>query len=117
MKKKMKLNLEAQGPLSHNPFRDLGPLPLTKSPARAAAQPIEVKQGSLLIREEKRGKGKWVTCVYHVQTDRIGLLKQLKRSLGTGGCLTSTDDLEIQGRQADKIIVFFLQKGFKVLGH
>jgi translation initiation factor 1 (eIF-1/SUI1) len=119
-KKKHRIQVDT-GPLSQNPFSQLGslkapagedmPAPQHKTSLRAETH---TRQSSLTIREEKRAKGKWVTCIYHLEENPEKHLKKLKRTLGTGGSITDGGILEIQGHQCEKVRVYMIKQGFKV---
>jgi len=119
MKKKKRLSFEEDKALAHNPFSKLGHLVSNPSPERSS-QDNQIddtpSQGSLLIQEEKRARGKWVTCVYHLVSDDKAHLKALKTKLGTGGSLGEKNQLEIQGRKLKEVVAYFTQKGIQVRG-
>lgn len=118
-KKKHRIPVDT-GPLSQNPFSQLGNLNVPTGedlPAPHKTNPRaepRARQSSLTIREEKRAKGKWVTCIYHLEEDPEKHLKNLKRTLGTGGSITDDGILEIQGHQCEKVCVYMLKQGFKI---
>ena len=123
--KKKKIDLDALEPLRQNPFAQLGDqLNLTPDkapkedtlpdlPANPKNQPVLLEQPMLLVRKEKRKKGKMVTCVYHLEMDADRHLKALKKALGTGGAFNG-QQLEVQGDQRQAVSNYFLEKGFKV---
>ena len=117
-KKKKKLDFESMDSLSHNPFAALGGKFGVSSRAEPAS-PVEekaaevVEQPILLVRMEKRKKGKVATCVYHIKSGHRDLLKKLKQKLGTGGTLDG-DTLELQGDQRKTLPGFLEAEGFKV---
>jgi len=118
-KKTKKLTFEDTPPIQ-SPFASLGELIdkpdktiIGAAPSPASTIGKDRTKNSLLIREEKRSKGKRVTCIYHIEGSTENLLKELKKRLGAGGSLTAQGDLEIQGSHVDKIRSFFSEKGYK----
>jgi len=102
-KKQTRLDFESLEPLSHNPFAALDPQadPEKRSTSNAAAATdAPAKSPStnprLLIRLERRARGKTATCVYHVEDDPAGALKRLRKKLATGGSLRD-GVIELQG--------------------
>ena len=117
-KKKKKLDFETMDSLAHNPFASLGGklgVASGNSPEPAAPEEacLSVEQPMLLVRMEKRKKGKVATCVYHLKSGQRELLKKMKQKLGTGGTLTD-DVLELQGDQRKTLSAFLEAEGFKV---
>ncbi|CAM2010612.1 translation initiation factor [Acanthopleuribacter pedis] len=116
-----KLDFSGMDELKHNPFAALGQslgvspeaTPKDAATTAAASAKKEPERATLLVRMEKRAKGKQVTCVYHLERDHQKMLKQLKAQLGTGGTLQD-DTLEIRGDFREKIGNFFREKGYKV---
>lgn len=67
---------------------------------------------------EKRAKGKVVTVVRGLspeESDLPALLSKLKGSCGAGGSLQG-DEIEIQGRQIDRMRSTLAEMGYKVKG-
>lgn len=67
---------------------------------------------------EKRQKGKVVTIVRGLsptESDLPGLLSRLKTTIGAGGTIENYE-LEIQGKQLDRVRQFLSQLGYKVKG-
>lgn len=100
-KKQKKLDFESMESLGHNPFAALGNQFNISASAEETEKPSQEppkkqKQPILMVRMEKRKKGKMVTCVYHLTADHKDILKKLKQTLGTGGSI-SDDVLELQG--------------------
>lgn len=123
-KKKRKVDTGSGQALKHNPFADLAHLkdnlpagPRSNEDAAAevsASEPVTpASNAMLLVRLEKRAKGKRMTCIYHVETDREALLKQLKKRFATGG----TDEesvLCLQGDHREAVAAFLSDQGYKV---
>ena len=118
-KKKDKLDISGVGELAHNPFAALGQQfgIEGKGEARPAAAKVgkttSVEQPMLLVRMEKRKKGKVVTCIYHLVANHKDLLKKLKQRLGTGGSLDG-ETLELQGDFRETLPEVLREQGFKV---
>ncbi len=118
-KKKEKLNFETMEPLAHNPFSELaGKFGVKPSDGGAQAQDalekaVQTQQPSLMVRMEKRKKGKVVTCIYHLADGHGPLLKTLKKKLGTGGAVNE-DHLELQGDHRDKLSGVLKDMGYQV---
>ena len=117
-KKTKKIQFETMEPLGHNPFASLGhKLSVSPKPDDSShSHPIEEKnqtQPILMVRMEKRKKGKMVTCIYHLIQDQQDLLKTLKKKLGTGGTVVE-GRLELQGDRREKLPDVLAEMGFKV---
>jgi len=67
----------------------------------------------LLVRREKRKKGKAVTCVYHLSGEVEALARTLRQKLGTGG---NVEDgvVSLQGDHCDKVAALLREQGFQV---
>jgi translation initiation factor 1 len=69
------------------------------------------------VRREKR-RGKWVTVVTGldpVASDLPGMLRELRRSLGAGGSVTSPGGapaIEVQGDHADAVMAYLVERGY-----
>ncbi|CAM2064072.1 Translation initiation factor [Sulfidibacter corallicola] len=120
-KKKERLDFSQMGELRQNPFADLaqslGVAPANAAPAGDepnvnSSSATHKPQPALLIRKEKRAKGKVVTCVYHL-LDPHSYLKKLKTRFGTGGTIQD-DVMELRGDHCEPIKDFFRAEGFKV---
>ena len=116
--KKKKIDLGNMDSLSHNPFAALGGkfgvTPQANNDPEPPPQEAEsLEQPMLLVRMEKRKKGKVATCIYHVKSDHRALLKKLKQKLGSGGTLDD-DVLELQGDHRKTLPGFLEAEGFKV---
>lgn len=120
-KKNYKLDFEDQTPLSQSPFAALGN-ELGVAPTAAGKQRSSVAEKApmtpatnpmLLVRMEKRGKGKVVTRVHHLETDASALLKKLKRILATGGALRE-GVLELQGDHRGALAEILQREGYKL---
>ncbi len=119
-KKSFKLDLENQAPLRQNPFAALGETFGVKAPSAGKSQPEQGPKTAvtpennpmLVVRLEKRGKGKVVTRIYHLETDAAALLKRLKRVLATGGALQD-GALELQGDRRQVVREFLEGEGYK----
>ena len=121
MKKKKRIPVDGQSQLTHSPFADLGPLIPRDNheeidPVQSPEFSDPTKANRLLIREEKRAKGKWVTCVYHLESEEKDHLKKLKRKLGTGGCIGEKGQLELQGHHVSQITSYFKSLGYRLFG-
>lgn len=116
-----KIDFTEMGELKHNPFAALGQslgvstgaAPTDENERQPATKAAAPARATLLVRMEKRAKGKQVTCVYHLEKDHQKVLKQLKAQLGTGGTVQD-DTLELRGDFREKISNFFREKGYKV---
>ncbi len=118
-----KLDFSTMDDLKYNPFAALGTQfgvsatqPETKqnpSPSQEAAPTERDAQATLLVRLEKRAKGKTVTCIYHLSQGHQDFLKQLKARLGTGGTVQDAT-VELRGDFREKVGNFFREKGYKV---
>lgn len=117
-----KLDFATMDDLKHNPFAALGSQFGVKATPTDTHQdptvPSETTdaagtQATLLVRLEKRAKGKTVTCIYHLNEGRDDFLKQLKARLGTGGTVQDAT-LELRGDFREKVGNFFREKGYKV---
>lgn len=102
-------------PLAHNPFAALQALKSQDLPEHTAppdeVQPAaaesafrveRTRKGGMLIRTEKRAKGKLVTVVANVSGDAQALLDALKKHCGAGGVVRE-DTLEVQGDHRARI--------------
>ncbi len=115
-KKNNKLELSSAEPLGHNPFASLGAqfgVKASKVPAKELGKTKQPEQAMLLVRMEKRKKGKVVTCIYHIAKDHKDLLKQLKQKMGTGGTVDQ-GTLELQGDHRSSLPEVLEKMGFKV---
>jgi len=71
-------------------------------------------QQDVRVRREKRN-GKFVTVIAGLDPhahDLVLLLKEFKSSLGAGGTVNKTGEIEIQGDHADKLTQHFKNRGF-----
>ena len=115
-KKPLKMDFTSMEPLQHSPFAALGDaFGLSSNPTAATPKARAEKQAapSLMVRREKRNKGKRVTCIYHLQDDGKPLLAALKAKLGSGG-KADAQVVELQGDHCAAVVDFLERKGFKV---
>ncbi len=116
-KKQKKLDLSSAGDLQHNPFAALGKQfgveAAQEKPETAEPKKIVEDQPVLMVRKEKRKKGKMMTCVYHLKGDRKAMLKKLKHRFGTGGTIEE-DVLALQGDLRQQVADWFQAEGYKV---
>lgn len=118
-KKTKKMDFSGDDRSINNPFASLGekfgiiadqPLPQKKPDPEPAAQN---EKSMLLVRKEKRAKGKVVTCIYHLGKESEKVLKQLKVRLATGGT-EAEDHIELRGEHVGKAADYLEEQGFKV---
>ena len=116
-KKKERIDLSDSGSLSQSPFASLGVQfgvkPGAEEKPQEQKQTKSMPQPMLLVRKEKRAKGKVVTRIFHLANDHKAMLKKLKARLGTGGSIED-DVLELQGDCVEKVADVLQNEGFKV---
>ena len=115
-KKTQKLDLSSADELQHNPFAALGKqfgVSKTREETASPATPEKDAQPVLMVRKEKRKKGKMMTCVYHLKGDRKAMLKKLKQRFGTGGNIEE-DILALQGDLRPQVAEWLEGEGYKV---
>ena len=123
-KKPGKVDIEKLPPLGHNPFSVLGKrLGLEpsitldhESPGpNKPKEPLPSPAPTLLVRKEKRKKGKVVTCIYHLAEGAPDLARRLRQQLGTGGNLEN-GTISLQGDHCEKVITYLREQGYQVRG-
>lgn len=117
-KQRKKLEIDKLEELTQNPFASLGArYGIEASPEDAA--PVEAGEEelssdvSLLVRKEKRAKGKLVTAIFHHEGDHKQLLKRLKGLLGAGGSVKD-DVIELQGDHVERVKQWLGEQGYRV---
>ena len=119
-KKKKHLDFEAMAPLKHNPFAKLGtkfgtePNPAGTETINGPSESMRNRQQAMLVvRLEKRKKGKVVTCVYHVEQGQKELLRRLTKKLATGGTIQD-GIIEVRGDLREKLSPLLEELGYRV---
>ena len=119
-KKSKKIDFSNMEELDHKPFAGLAarfglsPTPTqTESEPKAPKTAAQPSQPMLMVRKEKRAKGKLVTCIYHLLDNHKAVLKQLKAKLACGGSLRD-EVLEVQGDRRSEVADYLLAQGYKL---
>jgi translation initiation factor 1 len=85
-------------------------------PPAPGAAPVAPSAQTVIVRIEKRQKGKKVTVLSGLVTkDQEALLPQLKALCGAGGTLKD-GKLEVQGEHKEKIVAELVKRGYHAKG-
>ncbi len=119
-KKQPRLQFEELEPLRHNPFGALaGAAPAADRPrsstdsANVDPEAARAANPTLLVRLEKRARGKTATLVYHIEDDPGGALKRLRKALATGGAVRD-GAVELQGDHRAAAAALLREDGYRV---
>ncbi len=85
-----------------------------RCPRNAAGKVLPPSEQQVRVRRERRN-GKWVTVAAGldpVANDLKDLLQTLKKKFSTGGTLSDTSELELQGDHRDALVTLLKGKGF-----
>ena len=114
---KKKIPLDGGEKLAQQPFAALGAkfgiAGKKTEPEPEVVQEAKTPQPMLLVRLEKRKKGKVVTAVYHLVAEHEAVLKRLKQKLATGGSRDG-ECLALQGDHRTQVSQLLKDWGFKV---
>ncbi len=120
--KKPKIDTNATGPLSSQPFAslDIGALP--SGPLEKPAEPAApAKLGRVVLRRETAHRGGKTVVIIHDFAPTISggaideLSRKLRKACGCGGTVRNRE-IEIQGDQPGKIRALLENEGFRVAG-
>jgi translation initiation factor 1 len=114
--KQKKVDTSGGKDLVHNPFavlgEQLGVAPSEDEP-EAAVKESTPEQPMLLVRLEKRKKGKVVTVIYHLAANHDAVLKKLKQKLAAGGTRDG-ETLELQGDHRRRASGVLREMGYRI---
>ncbi len=90
------------------------PLDSCPCPRDASGAVCLPKDQPARVRREKR-RGKYVTVIAGLDpdaTDLNALAKELRSSLGSGGTVTKSGEIELQGDHRDKMVELLKKRGY-----